>query len=187
MALPLMPLSLITIATFFYFLFSNRQVLKRLKQKILWFFIIAIVVVQTFFLGDNTDALFGVSYSVEQLTIGLRIALRAVLIMLAVSYLISLARGNSYRSFLERFGLLSFEGVFQVSQTFFPVIKSSLKKLLDAFKLENSSKYSIKRPIDSIAIFLADIIKNVENIDISNISDVNKNKDIQNEDNNNIR
>jgi len=160
--LPLKYLFILSIVGLLFFLFYNVHVLRRLKQKWLWIFIGVLIVIQTFLLGQKDSSILGVPYSQVYLLISLRMTLRALTIMLAVSYFLSVVRKSSYQAFLSRIGLDSFEEVFAVSQSLFPIIKSSFKETLNSFKVKKNGRRIYPNPIDVIADFIAGIIRKVE-------------------------
>lgn len=160
--LPLKYLFILSTVGLLFFLFYNVRVLRRLKQKWLWIFIGVLIVIQTFILGQKDSSILGVPYSEMHLLISIRMALRALTIMLAVSYFLSVVRKSSYQAFLSKIGLDSFEQVFAISQSLFPIIKESFREMLNNIRTKKNGKGFFSNPIDLAADFIAGIIRKVE-------------------------
>ncbi len=160
--LPLKPLAALTFLVIVAAIVTDPVLLKKLRNKYLWVFLMLIAFVQPLLIGNKDMLIAGLGYSSGSLVTGLRISLRAVLMILVFSYLVRNSSALNLGTLWKKIGIPDFDRVFFESQRIMPHLKGVYQNTKLEFK-EQNGKHAFTRPVEFTSSFLARALYESEN------------------------
>jgi len=161
----LLPLKLLfpfLIISFIFISFRSPLSFSFLRKKSLWIFLLLLVVVQTFIIGDKDHQLFGIQYSEDNFFISLRMVLRAILLITATSFILIDIKNTNINTIWEKIGIRNFGETFSEAQTILPLINNSVKSYFKQNRKKSINVKNFLNPVNFIANGLAELIQLIE-------------------------
>ena len=144
----ILALSLLAMTIYF---FIDSSVINFFKRSSTYLLFLIVVIIQPIVIGENTNLIFGVGYSITGLENGIAMFCRAIVIISSITILNHSTPKERVKEFWGRLGLDQFDTVFMKTQELLPEIKSTLSKSFISMVNKNSSKAAIKNPVQFLA------------------------------------
>ena len=143
----------------------DTSVLRLFKRKSIYFLFTIVVIIQPMIIGEQTNQLFGITFSAEAFLNGLGMFCRAIVIISSITLLDRRTTRENIKAFWKRRGLEEFDNVMRKAEEILPNVKSEFNKVR---KENNSIKSALKNPAELLAKMIYPLLQKTENLVINN-------------------
>lgn len=158
----LIPLSIIAMIVYSHI---DISLLRLFRRKSIYFLFTIVVIIQPMIIGEQTNRLFGITFSAEAFLNGLGMFCRAVVIISSITLINRKTSRDNVKAFWKRRGLEEFDNVLSKAEEMLPNVKSEFSKVR---KENNSIKSALKNPAELLAKMIYPLLHKTENLAASN-------------------
>lgn len=144
---------------------TDMSLLRLFRRKSIYFLFAIVVIIQPMIIGEQTNRLFGITFSSEAFLNGLGMFCRAVVIISSITLLNRKTNRENVKAFWKRRGLEEFGNVLSKAEEILPNVKSELNKVR---KENNSLKSALKNPAELLAKIIYPLLHKTESLATNN-------------------